>query len=75
MTLRTFEKRLAGAVAASAGLTKYRRHFVFLKPDYIVVVDALAADGRHASSGLCTRRKRWNSRANGNDSLIRQLLQ
>ena len=29
---------------SAAGLTKYRRHFVFLRPDYIVVVDELAAD-------------------------------
>jgi hypothetical protein len=29
---------------AAAGLTRYRRHFIFLRPDYIVVVDELAAN-------------------------------
>ena len=29
---------------ATAGLTRFRRHFVFLKPDFIVLVDELAAD-------------------------------
>jgi len=29
---------------AAAGLTRFRRHFIFLKPDFIVLVDELAAD-------------------------------
>lgn len=29
---------------SAAGLARYRRHFVFLRPDYIVVVDELAAN-------------------------------
>jgi hypothetical protein len=29
---------------AAAGLTRFRRHFIFLKPDFIVLVDELGAD-------------------------------